>query len=213
MTTVAIYCRVSMTDQTTENQILVLEEYAKRMGWEYQLFEETMTTRKTRPVQWDLYNRLLKKEFDGLLIYKFDRWARSTAELINHLNEFQSREVRFISYSENMDLGTPTGKLLFTIIAAMAEFERDLIRERTLAGLARARAQGKKLGRPQKGKEKPKPPINKVAELYLKGKSIREMAKELGTTKYWIEWSLKEMKNRPDKVDAPFREGVFRQEA
>lgn len=147
---VAIYLRVSTQDQNLENQRIPLEEYAKRQGWEYEIFQEKESTRKTRPVQWDLYNRLLKKEFDSLLIYKFDRWARSTSELVNHLNEFQSRGVGFISYSENVDLSTHTGKLMFTIIAAMAEFERDLIRERTLAGLARARARGKILGRHKK---------------------------------------------------------------
>jgi len=208
---VAIYARVSMTDQTTETQLYALKNYAERMGWDYEIFEEIMSTRKTRPVQYGLYSRLLKKEYDGLLIYKFDRWARSTSELVNHMRDFESRGVRFISYTENVDLGTSTGKLLFTIIAAMAEFERELIRERTLAGLARARAQGKKLGRPIKGKEKPKPSINKVAELFLGGMSIRDMAKELGTTKYWIEWSLKEMKDRPDKLKPSFRRGVFTQ--
>lgn len=146
----ALYVRVSTQDQNLDNQILPLEEYCKRMGWEYELFREKESTRKTRPIQYELYNRLLKKEFDGVLIYKFDRWARSTAELVTHLKEFESRGVRFVSYSENIDLGTPTGKLMFTIIAAMAEFERDLIRERTLAGLARARARGKILGRHRK---------------------------------------------------------------
>lgn len=146
----AIYCRVSTQDQNLDNQKIPLEEYAKRMGWQYEIFTEKISTRKTRPVQYDLYNRLLKKEFDGVLIYKFDRWARSTSELVNHLAEFNNRGVGFISYSENIDLSTPSGKLMFTIISAMAEFERDLIRERTMAGLARARARGKILGRHRK---------------------------------------------------------------
>ena len=150
---VVIYCRVSTSEQNTENQKLPLIEYCKRMGWEYEIFEEKISTRKTRPIQWEVYNRLLRKEYDGVLIYKFDRWARSTTELVNHLKEFESRGIRFISYSENIDLGTPSGKLMFTIIAAMAEFERDLIRERTIAGLNRARAQGKVLGRPRKKKK------------------------------------------------------------
>ena len=147
---IAIYVRVSTQDQNLDNQLIPLEEYANRMNWEYEVFKEKESTRKTRPIQWDLYNRILKKEYDGILIYKFDRWARSTTELVNHLKEFEIRNIRFISYSENIDLHTPAGKLMFTIIAAMAEFERDLIRERTLAGLARARARGKKLGRPRK---------------------------------------------------------------
>lgn len=146
---VAIYCRVSTEEQTVENQKIVLIEYAKRMGWEYSIFEETESSRKTRPIQWDLYNRLLKKEFDGLLIYKFDRWARSTKELIEHIETLVSKGVAVYSYMENLDLSTSMGKAMLTIISAFAQLERDIIRERTLAGLKRAKAQGKVLGRPR----------------------------------------------------------------
>lgn len=190
----ALYVRTSKIDQHLENQRIPLIRYAEQQGWEYEIFEEQESTRKTRPIQYALYNRLLKKEFAGVLIYKFDRWARSTQELVNHVNEFQSRGVRFISYSENVDLGTPTGKMMFTIIAAMAEFERDLIRERTMAGLARARAQGKKLGRPSKGKTYQRPSRAQVSELMAKGMSIREIAKELSTSKYWAHTVIKEVR-------------------
>jgi putative DNA-invertase from lambdoid prophage Rac len=146
---VAIYTRVSTQDQVLENQIMPLKQYCERMGWEYEVFEEKESTRKTRPVQWDLYNRLLKKEFDGLVIYKFDRWARSTRELIEHVEKLIEKGVLIFSYSENIDLGSSMGKAMLTIMSAFAQLERDLIRERTLAGLARARAQGKTLGRPR----------------------------------------------------------------
>lgn len=147
---VCIYARTSKTDQILDNQLIPLKHYCDRMNWDYEVFTEQESTRKTRPIQYKLYQRLLKKEFDGVLIYKFDRWARSTKELVQHMEEFEAKGVRFISYSENIDLGTPTGKLMFTIISAMAEFERDLIRDRTIAGLERAKAKGKKLGRPRK---------------------------------------------------------------
>lgn len=146
----AIYCRVSRQDLNLDNQLIPLKRYADSQGWEYEVFTEKESTRKTRPVQYALYNRLLKREFDGVLIYKFDRWARSVKELVSHMEEFTNRGVRFISYSENIDLATSSGKLMFMIISAMAEFERDLIRERTMAGLDRARARGVKLGRPRK---------------------------------------------------------------
>ena len=146
---IAIYCRVSTEEQTVENQKLLLSEYATRMGWEYKIFEETESSRKTRPIQWDLYNRLLKKEFDGLLIYKFDRWARSTKELIEHMEKLLEKGVSITSYQENIDLSTSMGRAMLTIISAFAQLERDIIRERTMAGLARAKAQGKKLGRPK----------------------------------------------------------------
>lgn len=146
---IAIYLRVSTQDQNLENQRLPLVEYAKRMGWNYEIFEEKESTRNTRPVQWDLYNRLLKKEFDGVLFFKFDRWARSTKELIEHIENLVNQNIAVYSYSENLDLSSSMGRAMLTIISAFAQLERDLIRERTLAGLARARAQGKVLGRPR----------------------------------------------------------------
>jgi putative DNA-invertase from lambdoid prophage Rac len=151
MVKIAIYVRVSTQDQSLENQIIPLKQYCEKMDWEYEIFKEKESTRKTRPIQWALYNRLLRKEFDGLVIYKFDRWARSTKELIEHIEKLLEKEVKIYSYSENIDLGSSMGRAMLTIMSAFAQLERDLIRERTLAGLARARAQGKKLGRP-KGK-------------------------------------------------------------
>ncbi len=147
---VAIYCRVSTEEQTTENQILPLVNYAERMGWEYELFKETESSRKTRPIQWGLYNKLLRKEFDGLLIYKFDRWARSLKELVEHIEKLLEKNISVYSYTENIDLNTSMGRAMFHIISAFAQLERDIIRERTLAGLARARAKGKILGRHRK---------------------------------------------------------------
>jgi len=147
---VAIYVRVSTQDQVLENQIIPLKNYCERMGWEYQIFEEKESTRKTRPVQWDLYNRLLRKEFDGLVIYKFDRWARSTKELIEHVDNLLAKDIKIFSYSENIDLSSSMGRAMLTIMSAFAQLERDLIKERTIQGLNRARAQGKKLGRPRK---------------------------------------------------------------
>jgi len=145
----AIYARVSRTDQILENQIRPLKEYAERMGWDYEVFTEKESTRKSRPVQWALYNRLLKKEFDGLLFYKLDRWARSLKELVTHMEALHEKGVILVSFMENIDLGTSSGKLMMQIMGSFAEFERSIIRERTMAGLDRARAQGKTLGRPR----------------------------------------------------------------
>ena len=119
------------------------------MGWQYEVFTETESSRKTRPIQWALYNRLLRKEFDGLVIYKFDRWARSTSELIIHIEALLAKDIKVFSYTENLDLSSSMGRAMLTIMSAFAQLERDIIRERTMAGLARARAQGKKLGRPR----------------------------------------------------------------
>ncbi|KKN18629.1 hypothetical protein LCGC14_0953840 [marine sediment metagenome] len=191
---VAIYVRVSRTDQVLENQINPLKDYCYRMGYDYEIFQEKESTRKTRPVQWELYNRLLRKEFDGLVIYKFDRWARSTKELIEHMENLTEKKVMVYSLTENIDLSTSMGKAMLTIISAFAQLERDIIRERTLAGLDRARAQGKKLGRP-KGKFTSKDvPLGVVREYLGKGYDIREMAKIMETSKYRIEKAIKKIK-------------------
>lgn len=147
---VAVYARVSRTDQILENQLIPLKKYCERMEYEYEIFIEKESTRNSRPVQWELYNQLLRKEFDGLIIYKFDRWARSTKELIEHMEKLVKKKVMVYSLTENIDLSTSMGQAMLTVISAFAQLERDIIRERTLAGLARARAQGKTLGRPRK---------------------------------------------------------------
>lgn len=149
-TRVAIYVRTSRTDQVLENQIMPLKQYCERMKYTYEIFEEQESTRKTRPIQWDLYQRLLRKHYDGLIIYKFDRWARSTRELVEHMETLMEKGVFVYSYTENLDLNTSMGRAMLTIISAFAQLERDIIRERTMAGLDRARAQGKTLGRPRK---------------------------------------------------------------
>jgi len=191
----AIYVRVSRTDQVLENQINPLVEYAKRMGWDYELFQEKESTRKTRPIQWDLYNRLLKKEFDGLLFYKLDRWARSLRELVTHMGELNAKGVNIVSFTENIDLSTASGRLMMNIIGSFAEFERSIIRERTLSGLARARAQGKKLGRPRKnGKNYIKPSREEVSKLMAKGLTVREVAAELKTSRYWAQTVMAEIR-------------------
>ena len=152
---VAIYCRVSTDEQTTQNQKLPLIEYCKRCGFEYTIFEEVESTRNTRPIQVELYNKLLHKEFDMLIIYKFDRWARSTSELVIHMESLVKKGIKVYSYTENIDLSSAMGTAMLTIISAFAQLERDLIRERTKAGLRRVRAQGKVLGRSRKT-----PPVN-----------------------------------------------------
>lgn len=151
---VAIYARVSTSEQTVENQLLALEKYAKRMEWKYDIFVESESTRKTRPVKNNVYQALLRGEYDGLLIYKFDRWARSTTELISEMEVLVRRKVSIHSLNEGFDISSSMGQAMLTVISAFAQLERDLIRERTLAGLERAKAQGKKLGRPKGSKDK-----------------------------------------------------------
>jgi putative DNA-invertase from lambdoid prophage Rac len=151
---VAIYCRVSTQEQTTENQRIRLIEYCERQGWQFEVIEEVESSRKTRPKKQELLNRLRHKEFDGVLVWKLDRWARSSFELLNEIEELTKKGIAFYSMSDNLDFSTSTGRLHFAILAAFAQFERDLIRERTLEGLNRAKSQGKTLGRPSGSKDK-----------------------------------------------------------
>ncbi len=156
MKKIAIYTRVSTSEQTTENQVLRLTEYANDRGWEYEVFREQESTRKTRPIKANLLQQLRQKEFDGVIVYKLDRWARSSTELILEINELINKEIAFYSYSENLDFTTATGKLHFHILSAFAEFERSLISERTKEGLRRAKQNGKGAGRPKGSKDKTK---------------------------------------------------------
>ena len=152
---VALYCRVSLSNgcQTTENQKIRLVEYAEKNNLTYDLYEETESTRKTRPVKQALLARLRNHEYDAVIVYKLDRWARSSTELILDTKELIDKGVGFISISDSLDFSTAAGKLHFQILSAFAEFERELIRERTIEGLRRAKMQGKKAGRPKGSKD------------------------------------------------------------
>jgi putative DNA-invertase from lambdoid prophage Rac len=146
---VAIYVRVSRGDLNTDNQKLALLEHCKVKGWQYEVFEEVESTRKTRPIKEEVLARVRKGDFDGVLVYKLDRWARSLQELIMNIDELKNRGKAFVVLTQPIDTTNSGGMLMLQILGAFAEFEREIIRERTMAGLDRARAQGKKLGRPK----------------------------------------------------------------
>ena len=153
---VALYNRVSTAKQTTENQRIRLVEFANSKGWEFDVFEEVESSRKTRPIKQNLLSLLRKGEYDAVVVYKLDRWARSSTELILETKELIDKGIAFISYSDNLDFSTASGKLHFQILSAFAEFERSLISERTKEGLRRVKMNGKKLGRPKGSKDKKK---------------------------------------------------------
>lgn len=149
---IAIYARVSTNEQFTENQVIRLKEYADRMQYSYDVFEETESSRKTRPVKAKVLDLLRKREYDAVLVYKLDRWARSLSELILEITELNHKGIGFISFRENLDLTTPTGRLQFNILSCFAEFERDIISQRTKEGMNRAKLNGVHCGRPKKGR-------------------------------------------------------------
>jgi DNA invertase Pin-like site-specific DNA recombinase len=152
----AIYTRVSTEEQHTDNQIRILTDYAKRLNLSYVIVEEIESTRKTRPLKQKLLNQLRQKQYEGVLVYKLDRWARSSRELLLEIEELISKGVKFVSYSENIDFTTAIGKLQFNILSAFAEFERNLISQRTKDGLKRVKASGTQLGRRKGSTDKKK---------------------------------------------------------
>ncbi len=177
---VAIYGRVSTIDkgQDPEMQMKPLREYRLARGWELEgEYVDYITGVKDRRPKLDLLmDAARKRQIDGVLVWKLDRFGRSLKHLIATVDELNSLGVGFVSYQENIDLTTPVGKLMFHIIGAMAEFERELIRERVRAGIANARTKGKQIGR------RVLSPINrrKIIEAYEQnpGLSIRQIAKE-----------------------------------
>ena len=153
MKKIALYVRVSTNDQTVENQKIRLIDYAEKNGLDYDIFEEIESTRKTRPIKQALLARLRNHDYGAVAVFKLDRWARSSTELILDTKELIDKGIGFISISDNLDFSTAAGKLHFQILSAFAEFERELIRERTIEGLRRAKMQGKKVGRPKGSKD------------------------------------------------------------
>jgi len=176
---VGVYCRVSTDTQNVEMQLNQLRPYVAQRGFE--IFKEYIDVgqsgaKEQRPQLNELMDAARKRLFDVVLVYRFDRFARSSKMLALALNEFQSLGIDFISYSENIDTSSPMGKAMFTIISAMAELERSIIAERVTAGIANARKKGKILGRPVTRDD------SAILKLREEGHSIRKIASLLQTS-------------------------------
>jgi len=153
----ALYLRVSTADQTTLNQEIELKKYCEREGIEvHKIYkDEGVSGAKTSRPQLDLMLQDMRnKLFDVVIVWKFDRLGRSTAHLLQVLEELKNKNVRLVATSQNIDTSTPMGKFFFTILSGFAEMEREMIRERIKLGLARRRKQGKAMGRPVGSKDK-----------------------------------------------------------
>ena len=149
---VAIYARVSKAlEQNPDNQLLELRKWAKAAGHDIEgEYVDEISSKDTRPNKELILKKLRLGVVQGVAFYALDRWGRSMSELVLELEEFSKANISLFSMKEGLDLSTAAGRLMANVLAAMANFERDRIRERTLLGLARARAQGKRLGRPRK---------------------------------------------------------------
>jgi len=179
---VAIYARVSTTDQSTDSQLLDLRRYVADRGWH--LHREYTDngisgTKDNRPALNQLMDDAKKRKFSVVLVWRFDRFARSTKHLILALEEFRNLGVDFVSYQENIDTSSPLGSAIFTIISAVAQLERDIIAERVKMGLRRAKENGKRLGRPQGTSLD----IEAASRLRREGMGLRQIAEKLGSSK------------------------------
>jgi DNA invertase Pin-like site-specific DNA recombinase len=148
----ALYARVSTNSQDTDLQLREFREFCQRRGWD--IFEEYVDSgisgSKDRRPQLDrLMSDACRRRFDCVVVYRYDRFARSLRHLVNALEEFRALGIDFVSIHEGVDTSTPNGRLIFGIFASIAEFERELIRDRVRSGMRSARARGRKIGRPR----------------------------------------------------------------
>jgi DNA invertase Pin-like site-specific DNA recombinase len=173
-----IYARVSTGEQTTENQVLELKKVADRNGWDIEaIYEDTISGAKAKRPQLDkLLKGVVRKDFDVVMVWDVSRLGRSLKHLVELLEDFNTKGVNLYFHQQGIDTTTPSGKMMFQMCGVFAEFERSILQERVKAGLERARAQGKTLGRPKV------PPIkvHKIKELREQGLSLRAIAKKTG---------------------------------
>lgn len=174
----AIYARVSTKDQNCELQLRDLRAFCTARS--FTLVGEFVDVgesgaKDSRPQLNELMAAARKRQIDAVLVWRFDRFARSTKHLLMALEEFRALNIQFISYQENIDTSSPLGQALFTIVAAVAQLERDLIRERVSAGVRNARANGKQFGRPRRIVSQ-----DDLKRLRSEGASLREISAKLG---------------------------------
>jgi len=184
----ALYARVSTGDQAPETQLGELRRYVERRGWVVaaeHVDRAVSGSKDRRPALDRLMTAVRRREVDAVVVWKFDRFARSVRHLVSALEEFRAVGVDFVSTTEVVDTSTPMGAMIFTVVAAMAEFERELIRERVRAGLRRARREGRRIGRPPV-------PVNVAAarRRLADGASVTGVARELRVSRRTLRRAL-----------------------
>jgi DNA invertase Pin-like site-specific DNA recombinase len=179
----APYARISTLNhgQDPEVQLRELRDYCQRRGFtitnEY-VDKGISGSREKRPALDKLLADCRKRLVDAVVVYRYDRFARSLRQLVNSLEEFRALDIEFISIHEGVDTSTPNGRLIFGIFASIAEFERELIRDRVRSGLAAAKAKGKRVGRPRVAVD-----ALRIASLRCQGRSWSQITSETGVSK------------------------------
>ncbi len=149
---VAIYCRVSTLDQTVDNQLIELRDHCSKMGWEItkEYSDEGLSgtlSRDKRPALNSLIKDAYRKRFDAVVCWDISRIGRSMKELVLFLSDMKDRDIGIVSVRQGFDTSTTMGEMMFQFVGILSSWEREMIRERTLAGLERAKSEGKTLGR------------------------------------------------------------------
>jgi len=190
---VVIYARVSTLDQTVDNQLIELRDHCSKMGWEIvkEYADEGLSgtlSRDKRPALNSLINDAYRKRFDSVVCWDISRIGRSMKELILFLSDMKDRGIGICSVRQGFDTSTSMGEIMFQFVGILSSWEREMIRERTLAGLERAKREGKTLGRRKVTNDTM---TAKIIELRSAKKSIREIASEVGVSRGTVNNILK----------------------
>lgn len=196
---VGIYARVSTAGQDTENQLIELRRYIGARSWTGTEFvDHAFSGSKTedeRPALKSLMQAARARQIDAVVVWDFSRFARSMRQLVDALDLFRSLDVSFISLREGIDTTTANGRLMFGIFASLAEFERELIRERVLLGLRKAKEAGKRLGRPELSFD-----TEKALELKSSGLSNDAIGRTLGVSRETVRKLMIGSANKPPRI-------------
>ena len=179
MKKVCLYCRVSTTHQTSENQLRELRAVAERMGYEIvsEFIDNGISgakSRKDRPALDEMMKLATQRKFEMVMCWSIDRLGRSLQHLVEILNELQAMKIDLFFMQQGMDTTTPSGRMIFSVFGAIGEFERNLIRERVIAGQQRAKESGVHIGRPTKMNDGMR---SAIQVMHQNGMSIRQIAK------------------------------------
>ena len=190
---VAIYCRVSTLDQTVDNQLIELRDHCSKMGWEItkEYSDEGLSgtlSREKRPALNSLIKDAYRKRFDAVVCWDISRIGRSMKELVLFLSDMKDRDIGIVSVHQGFDTSTTMGEMMFQFVGILSSWEREMIRERTLAGLERAKSEGKTLGRKKVVNDEI---TSQIVELRNAKKSIRAIASEGGVSRGTVSNVLK----------------------
>jgi DNA invertase Pin-like site-specific DNA recombinase len=181
----AIYVRVSTAEQETDLQETELREYCDNRGWSCTIYRDKGQSgaKNDRPALNALLGDMRKRKFDVVVVWALDRLARSLKQLLSIAEECQSLSVDLVSLKQNVDTTLPAGKLTFSVLGAVAEFEREMLRERVRSGMAQAKRAGKRVGRPALRKFHSSD-IDRMRAMRANGTSVRRLAAEFKTTQW-----------------------------